>query len=701
MIETKGFSSKDDIKSDEKEFLAQLQNWHDYAKRNRQVFDWNWYLYANYHKGNHYVQFNRTTKQLVTPPRPKGQVRLVVNKIYSVTRAILNFATSYRPKWFVVADSTNEEEVNSGQKSGDTLDNYYDRLNIARLFKMATRWTINYGISFFQYGWDDEAGDDGQGDCVVWTRDPFDVYLDPAGMETGDIQNCRFIDIAVSVPIQNIIDNPNYKKLSYDDISTDTKRASSEFKSILIQNQYVTSNSESKELGNVILHETMYKKRVKVKAEAMAEGETNESYESKVYIASWIEGHQLRDEETEFSKYNLIAYPSDDNPGEIYGEGYIKNLIPVNKILNRLESQVVEYNNIINRGRIIADKNAGLSKITNETGEILEKNAGTDVHYANPGGLAPDMPSQIARMSQYTDDISGVQQAFRGDTPAGVTSGTALESLRAQSANNLQDLKDNGERALAELGEGILEFLSAKLVTSRTMKRNGKDGKPESFKIKGQVGVEANEELQPDTYVIGAKNKVKVVIGSDLAYTREGRIALLDKLLQNKAIDQQTYPEHLEFGDVENIVKRTQQDQFDQAMLANVQKNGMPGAMGQPPMAPQGAPAGAPQAGAAPQGQQPPQDSWAKLADDENHAMLGGKVLPPTPNAPKEHTAVHIAWSQSPEVQENDHLMKELYKHISGEEQAAGAPHAGQNMPSQGAGDQQQPAAAPVEAPAQ
>lgn len=672
MSEMKGFSSNDDLATDDTEFLGVLGRWHEAAKKNRQIMDWNWYLYDNYYRGNHYIQFNKRTNQIVTPPRPKGQVRLVINKIYATCRAIRNFATSYRPKWEVAANSTSEDVINNARKSQETLDFYYDYLKIPKLSKGITMYMIKYGIGFFQYGFDEEAtGVDGvMGEVDVWVRDPFDVYLEPSGMETGDIQNCRFIDIAISKPVQDIINNPAYKKLSMDDISGDTIRAASEFKQIMIRNQYATDFADSAELKTKILHETLYKKRVM----DVKEKDTDpDSFHSEVWIASWIEGHLLRNDKTEFDKYNLIPVASDDNPNEIYGEGYIKNLIPLAKIRNREESQIVEYNNLINRGRLLAEKGSEVNKITNETGEIIEFNAGKNVTEFHPGGLAPDLGQQISRLNQYESEISGVSDAFLGKIPEGIKSGVALESLKAQTANNLQDLKDNLEVGLAQLGEAILEMIANKYIVARQIKTTGKDGKPEYFKIKGQVGVKPQEKLAPDTYIIGKQNQVTVVIGSGLAYTKEGRITRLDKLLESKVIGPEAYLKAIEFGDVEDTIKEASQSQFNDAMLQKIGKDGMPTGPGgtypaPQPMPPQGGAQPAVGAAAGASGG----DNWFKLATDEDEAMMNGKDVPSTKGAPKEHTTIHIQYSQSKEAQADEELLQRLLDHIRGEEQLQG-----------------------------
>lgn len=654
MAETKGFDPKDEVfEGDDEDFLAKLKNWHNAAKDNRQKFDWKWFIYRSFHKGDQYIQFNNNTNTIETPPRPAGSVRLVVNKIQPILRSIRNFVTGYRPVWSVVANSTNEEELNSGEKSAELLDAYYDRLDMPRHIKTAANLTGESGISFFQYAWDPDAVgmDDQMGECAVWTRDGFDVYMDPFGMLTGDLQNCRFIDIAVTRSLQDILNNPNYK-LGADekeDIGGDTERAASTFKEILIMKEYLQSSNGEAELETKILHETYYKKWVKQK---------DGTSDSEIWIASWIDGHLLRNEKTNQTKYQIIPVPSDNNSGEIYGEGFVKNLIPLQKTLNRLESQAVEYNNLVNRGRYIADTDAEVSKITNRTGEIITRKPGSSVEFWNPTGLASDLYRQIDRVIEYMDEISGVKEAFRGSAPAGVKSGVALESLKQQSANNLQDFRDNMEYALSQLGEGILETVANNVLVSRQVRAPDEAGKMAGFNFKGQVGATPGEELPENTYVIGNQNKVKVVIGSGLGLTKEGREARLDKMFEMKAIAPATYLRSIKFGDVDGAIKDGIQYQMTQSLITS-----------------QGAPAG-PMPPAAPPPVDNSPDSWEKLAEDENREMLLGKVIPPTEGAPVDHTKVHIAWSQSDEVQGHEHLMKAVLEHIKGEEALQGAPQA-------------------------
>lgn len=673
MNDTVGFSTKEKaLKGDDSDLLGTFQSWYDAAKKYRQNYDWNWYIFENYYRGNHYVAFNKTTNQIIVQPRPEGQVRLTINKVFSVCRAIRNFATSYRPKWDVVA--TGDESRESGKKAADTLDFYYDELQLPKKIKGAALYAIKYGIGYLMYGWDeDKTGVDNQkGEIDIWIPDPFDMYLDPAGMETGDIQNCRYFDRVLLKSVQEVTNNPNYKKIADYDISADTTLAASEFKNTLLQNQYNNFENDG-ELKTVLVHETWYKKSVKKKNDT----------ETEVWVATWIHSHLLRNDKTEFEEYPVVTFSSDDNPNELIGEGYIKNIVPIVKALNRLESQVLEYNNLVNRGRFITTKDSEYNKISNETGEVIEAADPNSFRELRIGGLAPDVHAQINRFNQYIQEISGVTDSFMGNAPAGISAGIALESLKAQSANNLQDLKDNLEVAIAELGSGILKMLDLNVVAPRNITATTPKGEINTIKIIGKTNQE-NAKTE-DATIIDGSSRVKVTIGSALAYTREGRIQRLNDMYDRKIIGPETYLKHYEFGDVEGVVDEVAKQQVNQMMLDSMAKNGVPGmpGMAQPPMPPGMPPQGQPpmpQGAPQDQGGQPqidPQQAiaeYVQLAQDEDAAILQGEVIPPTDGAPAEHTHQHIADSQTPEFQKNDKALTVLLAHIKGEEEQQGAP---------------------------
>ena len=649
MSDTTGFTGKEEVfknKKDDAAFLATLKKWHGASAKSRQRLDWEWYLYDNFYRGNHYIEFNRRTGEIIVPPKPPQRVRLSVNKVYAISRAIRNFATSQQPKWEVIVDTEDPAEQENSRKQADILDFYYDYLNIPRIIKGATLHAIKFGIGIIQYGWDDEAYglNDQKGEMYCWVRDPFDVYFDQSGVNSGNIQDCRFIDVVVPKSFQEIMDNPIYKKVQEFEISGEDKRAASAYKDMILKKKY-SADSMSDELKTVLLHETWYKKKSK-------DG-------FKICIASWIDGHLLRDDETDLDEYPFIDFSSDDNPNELYGEGYLKNLIPIAKVVNRLESQIVEYNNLANVNRYVRGKGAGISSISNINGEIVDVSDVNQFRELQPRGLAPDIHNQIGRLLGYMDEISGVSDAFRGTTPQGVTAGVAIEALQEKSANNLQDLKDNVENALQRLGKGILTMIAKNVVVPRSVRiDNGSKLVDQQNSVYKFVGENATDEMKRGATVVGSENRIKVTIGTALAYTRQGRYNLLKDLYVNKVIGADAVLAGMDFPDLRNVIDNAKRAQIDQAMIANIQSNGIPGSNPMQPPMPQGMP------------QSP--DDWVKLAQDEDSAILQGNPIPPTEGATREHTAQHIADSQTPEFQQNGKALEILLAHVKGEEQQQG-----------------------------
>jgi len=97
--------------------------------------------------------------------------------------------------------------------------------------------------------------------------------------------------------------------------------------------QYISS----KDKENVIVKEFWIKEGEKIRLVVMAEDKI------------------LRDEMTDLYRLPFFRLPSDIEPLSLYGQGWVKNIIPVNRLLNTLESAVAE-----------------LSAITGKTGNDLK-----------------------------------------------------------------------------------------------------------------------------------------------------------------------------------------------------------------------------------------------------------------------------------------------------------------------------------------
>jgi len=184
---------------------------------------------------------------------------------------------------------------------------------------------------------------------------------------------------------------------------------------------------------------------------------------------------------------------------------------------------------------------------------------------------------------------------------------------------NQDDLVDNLEDFLVEVGKKVLKIVAQHFDTPRIIKITGVGGKTEYFSAIGEKwgkGRKREVTIGKEKYplaVIAERNEIDVSIGSWLAASKESRQQLLRELYREGVIDKKTLLEHLEFGDIETIMERTRNEEILKA------KRGAPG-------------------------QTEPGVSEEELALSENEMMLEGRS--DVQAQPQDDHQVHLAVHQ-------------------------------------------------------
>ncbi|MCZ2338974.1 MAG: hypothetical protein LC127_12465 [Chitinophagales bacterium] len=126
-------------------------------------------------------------------------------------------------------------------------------------------------------------------------------------------------------------------------------------------------------------------------------------------------------------------------------------------------------------------------------------------------------------LGTYIQLIGAANEAFVGQTPTGVKSGIAIETLIASNFNQLSDLVNNLANTLAKLGEDILQLgYEYQLLTKPFRASSG-----EYYGILGG-GLEPKDmERLIKVVSIPANPEVKVKITSGVAHTKEAKRDIL------------------------------------------------------------------------------------------------------------------------------------------------------------------------------
>lgn len=525
------------------------------AEENRRKFDWDWMVRYLFVRGYHFAKYNQGTNSIVFGTRTG--VRIPINLVQAHLRGVRNQVTSFQPKWEVLPNVTTETAQENARYSGKTLDYIYVVSQIKRKIKEIVNDALitSIGIWYFDV--------DRKGNVIVNVIDPYDLYVDP-NVKSPNINDpeygASFITISQQYPIDYVKNNPKFKNT--EDIRSDALTASAEYKRFLLQ---VTKNRQEQSLEDnetTILNRTWRRY-------------TDDKGNLKMKKIYWVKDVEkpLLVEELKDTEYPIEIYQGDIARGELYGESWVKHLIPINRVIDALESHIFEYNHFFAKGRYVIDKNSGVRVIVNQHGQIIEKNRGSNVTSLPISPLPSTPKEQLENMRRYFEDMSGVHDVSLGRLPGTVRSGVAIAELKSADATNQNDLIDNLEDFLSRAGRKILKLVANNWTTSKLISVTGLGGKPEYFMAIGERGNIQDKNKRTYTFgsqeiplaIIGSENEVRVQVGSWLAYTKEARQEKLKELFRLGAIDQKTYLEYSEFADIDGIMERTRTEQMMQA----------------------------------------------------------------------------------------------------------------------------------------
>lgn len=521
------------------------------ASSNRKEMDWQWFMYDLWVSGNHYAKWDKNTQQIISTVRDKGKVKIVVNKVYSTLRSVRNFVLRNRPKAEVTPNDLTEKNIEEVNKLNKYLDFLHDKLRLRTKLKGTLWHALKYSIGFWQVLWDEENQEIDVNIC-----DPYDLYWDPIATSPHEAKYCI---LAVRRNVEDLKNDPKYQ---VDNMKGDQLLAASSMKSRLLQAEKgMKSFNDDKDNKTVIVREHWYweTKEVEGKDE---EGKPKKSKEKKLMICAIAGDKIIRNpEDSGLDRFPFFKLASDVEPLAMYGTGWVKNMIPMNRALNRLESQVAEYNDIMNKGKWVADKGSGVRIINNENGQIIEKKRGFEVTQQPIAPMSAAVFQQIENMNRYIEDLGAMHDASMGRVPAGAKSGRALEALQVGDSNNMSEIVENVEEFLEEVYEYILYLASQKYQFARRIIPLTKTGEREFITVIGE-----GAENQPEgATVIPEKNTVDVKITSWLANTTQARQEILKELYQLQAIDQETLLEGYGVGSVADVIKKTKQKQLEDA----------------------------------------------------------------------------------------------------------------------------------------
>lgn len=573
-----------------------------------------WYINDRFLRGDHWVVFNKTLNKVQNIPVTDGEVRRTINKIRSQLRGVKNFIKKSQPRWECHPNNSSDEAYKEAETKNKILQNIYRTRRVVIKLTDIIMNSLKYSLGILEGG---VVLKNGKNYLDFWVDSTYDVIFDPY---VSNIQNGRFIIKAIPKPVESVMENEDYK---IDDESlADNIESSSTYKEVLERERFSKdANKTMKDLETVIVKE-LWLKWVK-------DGEV------KVRTITIAGNNVLKVTDTNYKRYPFFGYNPERNADSLYSDPWIKDLISMNKSLDKTVSQIETYIQRMLAGKYLIKQGTEVSSITDKGAEFIYYKGQNAPKQQDLQPLPAAPFTHVINMERYIEELGGVREASLGRAPGSLQSGKAVEALQVADASTVAEPIENLETFLEDVGEFILEVIAEYGATTERITEGN-----ETIEYIGENFKEANPKATP----ISIDNDVKVVIVPEVSYSEQAKKEWLLRMSEMGLVDEQTLLEQFNFTNVAEIVARLKvkkEEEYKQEIVKQRESHRTDG--------------------------NGPEDS-SDLADQENMQMAAGQDVPMTPQAlwVPEHTELHKAfieenqdaYNQNREIFDN-HLMNE------------------------------------------
>jgi hypothetical protein len=540
--------------------LDVLNAWLEFSKQASRKQQWEYFVIDQFLQGNHSIRGNPQDNTVIVTKKSEA-VNYPINKIFSTFRAVRAFVTRNKPMIMVDPEDMTPQAQDYAKHANSVLERDNKLNNFRKINKEWVYFGVKYGVGYRQIGYDKERKC-----CIRWSVDPNDLLI---VQQHGEMEDAPAI-------IKCVTKTVGYWKEKYPDttkdLAPDNELAATEYKTLSLEIKYQNAGispsvrvSEQTKIG----YECWYRLREKNKL-----GGT-------INKCTFVKENILETQETPFDDYPFIPYKADITPNEAAGEGHLKHIIAPQRMLNLLNTQMLEYNHLVNRGRYLLDKNSGFKVINTKEGQIIYRNPGKRVESLNPPSINSMLQWQIDFANTSIEDIGGQHQASMGATPQRVSSGDAIESLQQGDSNNISDLRDNFEDALELEAIWILKMYSLFEKEGVVINAKMDDKNYQKVAVMGQAAYDKTNSEVPERYysedngdyvsvaAILPENNIKVSVTSQLGETKQAKLDLLFQLI-DRGLPIKYVLEYLEFPNVGDIMSRIAEEAMGDILKQNL-----------------------------------------------------------------------------------------------------------------------------------
>lgn len=507
------------------------------------------YINLAYYAGKQWISYDTVNRKLFEPPKNPSEIRYVGNRIKKIVRTELAKVFKNQAVPQVIPASNNDDDIDSaviGEKICEWLE--YE-LDLGQKDRDLVLWGLTTRICIIEPYWNTSKGDnisyEGEspeddysgktGDVDIDIINLFECKYDPTAKQWEDVQwfckeKVRTVDYVkevygVEVKPEDDIVETNCLESQLRNLSTtwNTTTAKQTKNSVKVKEYWEKPS-------------TKYPKGRRV---TIANGE----------LLAYVDDIGFGDQDDTERELPFFPFVHIVIPGRVPGQSIIEDLIPVQREYNRVRSKIIEYNKKMS-GKWVIEEDSLVDDITDADDQILEYHKHCNPpKIEQPGNLGADVYKNLEQLLEEFYFISGQQEVSHGSTPAGVTSGVAIQFLQEQDDTVMGPTIRNYVRCKQKYMSYMLKMIRYMYREERTLKIVGKNKEIETVSFYG------NEITSTD---------VRISEGSMLHASKAGKQQWIMNLIQagllNPQQDRDIILKMLELGIDDELYDNTEID---------------------------------------------------------------------------------------------------------------------------------------------
>ena len=428
--------------------------------------------------------------KLQPQPAPKYQRRKTINRLRSFVRTETSKFLSTLPNIVAVPSTAEDEDVRAAFAAEQTWMHYSETKRFRRQYSSAIWWAVLTGNGFIKTYWDQSCkvelpgNQTDYGDIEFMKVTPFHIFVPE--MRERELDDQPYVIEARVRPME-------WVQTFYKEQLNDVKLSPSTNSANTIMDEGYLGVKNANNLDSVIVYEFWVKP-----------GTTNKMPNGGFFVmvedilVDYYEGLPYTHGEYPYTK---IEHLFNDT---FWADSPLVDLIQLQKEYNEVRTDIGVAARRMGNPQIIAAQNSIVpSKMTNEPGGIILYRPGLPQPQPMPLTQLPQyVLEQQDRILQDFEDISGQHDVSKGQAPAGVTAGTALQYLGERDDNYLTPQYQGIEDAIERVAKQTLLLFQQFVDIKRKIKVVGLDGAFDTLLLDGSdIKSGTDVRVEPGTAV--------------------------------------------------------------------------------------------------------------------------------------------------------------------------------------------------------